>query len=97
MKIIIWVLMFFYAGLTISQVQSDSDNKPVIRLSPKTPLSSELKMRPVDRDWSYFKAVSCERIQKHKFHSSTEEMLLAKRKSQCINKYQKFFSQPIEQ
>tara|TARA_B110000014_G_scaffold69475_1_gene47428 strand:+ start:260 stop:520 length:261 start_codon:yes stop_codon:yes gene_type:complete len=53
-------------------------------------------MRPVDRDWSYFKSVPCERINDIVFHSRSEEMLLAKRKSQCVNQYKAFLPTHIE-
>ena len=54
------------------------------------------KMRPVDRDWEYFKKVPCERVDKEVFHSRSEEMLLAKRKSQCLKRYDAFFNKPID-
>ena len=53
------------------------------------------KMRVVDRDGSYFKKVPCESIHKIKFCSRSEEVWLAKRKSQCKNKYNAFMSKPV--
>lgn len=53
------------------------------------------KMRAIDRDWEYFKAVPCERINKEVFHSRSEELLLAKRKSQCVNRYKAFLPKPL--
>lgn len=58
------------------------------RLSPK--------MLAVDRDWKYFKSVHCDDIAKVVFHSRSEEILLAKRKSQCLNKYNAFFPNPVD-
>ena len=55
------------------------------------------KMHVVDRDWEYFKAISCSLINDVKFHSRSEEILVAKRKSQCVNKYEAFLPRPIEQ
>lgn len=55
------------------------------------------KMRPVDRDWQYFKTIPCKDIPKLKFHSRSEEMLIAKRKSQCLKQFDAFFSKPIQQ
>lgn len=53
-------------------------------------------MRPMDRDWSYFKDISCNQIHRIQFHSRSEEMLVAKRKSQCLHKYDAFMPKPIE-
>lgn len=64
---------------------------------PVQPEGLQPKMRPIDRDWSYFKTIPCERIKKEVFHSRSEELLLAQRKSQCINKYKAFLSQPVNQ
>lgn len=55
------------------------------------------KMRPVDRDWQYFKTIPCKDVPELKFHSRSEEMLIAKRKSQCLKQFDAFFSKPIEQ
>ena len=55
------------------------------------------KMRVVDRDWQYFKTIPCKDVPKLKFHSRSEEMLIAKRKSQCLKQFDAFFSKPIEQ
>ncbi|MEE8059937.1 MAG: hypothetical protein V3T17_19220 [Pseudomonadales bacterium] len=52
-------------------------------------------MRAVDRDWAYFKSVSCDDIGQVVFHSRSEEILLAKRKSQCLNQYKAFLPVPI--
>lgn len=54
------------------------------------------KMRTVDRDWEYFKAVPCEQVSQLVFHSDSEEILIAKRKSQCLNQYKAFFPNPID-
>ena len=70
--------------------QNQSSDGETVRLSPAP------KMRPIDRDWEYFKQVACERINDEVFHSRSEEMLLAKRKAQCSDKYKAFFNQPLE-
>ena len=62
-----------------------------VKLVPEQP-----KMRPVDRSWEYFKKVPCEEVKHLVFHSRSEEILVAKRKSQCTNKYDAFFSKPVE-
>jgi hypothetical protein len=54
-------------------------------------------MRVVDRDWSYFKTVPCDRLSELTAHSRSEEILIAKRKNQCLNKYKAFLPQPIKQ
>lgn len=54
------------------------------------------KMRAVDRDWDYFKSIPCDRLAKITFHSRSEEILLAKRKSQCIDKYKAFLPKPLD-
>lgn len=51
-------------------------------------------IKPVDRDWSYFKSIPCKDIEKVVFHSSEEERLLAKRKKQCMDRYKAFYSSP---
>ena len=56
----------------------------------------EPTMRPVDRDWSYFKSVSCEDIEKLVSHSRSEQILLAKRKKQCLDKYRAFLPAPVD-
>lgn len=53
------------------------------------------KMRPVDRDWEYFKAIDCADIDKVVFHSRSEEFLLAKRKKQCLERYRAFMPVPV--
>jgi hypothetical protein len=55
------------------------------------------KMREMDRDWDYFKTVPCAEIDTLKFHSRSEEMMIAKRKGQCLDRYKAFFSKPIQQ
>jgi len=55
------------------------------------------KMRSMDRDWHYFQSIPCKDVAKLKFHSRSEEMLIAKRKSQCLKQFDAFFSKPIEQ
>lgn len=62
----------------------------------KPDFGTAAKMRPVDRDWLYFKSVSCDDINRVVFHSRSEEILLAKRKSQCINKYKAFLPEPVK-
>jgi hypothetical protein len=54
------------------------------------------KMRPVDRDWDYFKAIACDDLAKVVFHSRSEEILLAKRKAQCVDKYKAFLPKPVK-
>ncbi len=53
-------------------------------------------MRAVDRDWSYFKSVPCDQINEIVFHSRSEEILLAKRKQQCVDQYKAFLPVPID-
>ncbi|ARN75866.1 hypothetical protein [Oceanicoccus sagamiensis] len=53
-------------------------------------------MRVVDRDWSYFKSIPCEQVNKLVFHSRSEEILLAKRKRQCVEQYKAFLPVPID-
>lgn len=63
------------------------------------PAETEFKpqMRAIDRNWSYFKSVPCDRVDKEVFHSRSEEILLAQRKSQCIDAYKAFLSKPLGQ
>lgn len=56
---------------------------------------SVAKMRPVDRDWEYFKTVDCADIDKIVFHSRSEEFLVAKRKKQCLERYRAFMPVPV--
>ena len=77
--------------MSSSVFSNDSSHKEVVRLSPPP------KMRAVDRDWEYFKAVPCKRIKSEVFHSRSEEILIAKRKSQCKNQYNAFFTKPVDQ
>ena len=81
----IFVVMFFSSGV-VQSMPSTSEHDGAV-----TP-----KMRPVDRDWDYFKAVPCSELEKIVFHSRSEEMLLAKRKSQCVNKYKAFLPVPVK-
>lgn len=53
------------------------------------------KMRPVDRDWEYFKTIDCADIEKIVFHSRSEEFLVAKRKKQCLERYRAFMPVPV--
>jgi hypothetical protein len=55
----------------------------------------EPSMRAVDREWDYFKAIPCEKVNEIVFHSRTEEKLLARRKQQCVDKYKAFLPTPI--
>lgn len=63
---------------------------------PSIEQSGGPKMRKVDRDWEYFKSVHCDNLDKIVFHSRSEEILLAKRKAQCVDKYKAFLSKPIK-
>ena len=54
------------------------------------------KMRAVDRDWNYFKQIRCEDVERIVFHSRAEELLLAKRKAQCLEKYEAFLPVPVD-
>ena len=54
------------------------------------------KMRVVDRDWSYFQSFPCEKVHTLVHHSRSEEILIAKRKSQCMNRYKAFLPKPVE-
>lgn len=63
----------------------------VIKLKAELP-----KLRIVSRDWEYFKDLPCDKADQLSVYSQAEKILLAKRKSQCINQYGVFFSQPLE-
>lgn len=67
-----------------------------VNSSSKETQYEQPKMRVVDRDWQYFKTISCNLINDVKFNSRSEEILIAKRKSQCVNKYEAFLPKPIE-
>ncbi len=54
------------------------------------------RMRVLARDWQYFKAVPCSQVKQLVFHSRTEEILIARRKRQCLEAYKAFFPKPIE-
>ncbi len=59
--------------------------------------SSKLQpsMRAVDRDWDYFESIPCGQLAKQVFHSASEEKLLAKRKSQCLQRYKAFMPDTV--
>lgn len=85
-------LFLWFSIVTVELLANDVNTQGgAIKLSPKP------KMRAVDRDWEYFKSVPCERISSEVYHSQPEEILLAKRKSQCMNKYDAFFAKPVKQ
>ena len=56
----------------------------------------ESQMRPVDRDWAYFNSVPCNEVRHLRHHSRSEEMLIARRKGQCLKKYDAFLPRPVE-
>lgn len=89
MKIIVFVVTL----LTVHLVHAEAPHK-----SSDSELTAKPTMRPVDRDWQYFKAVPCEEVDKLVFHSRSEEIYVAKRKSQCkkqlMNQYKAFLPEP---
>ncbi len=89
------VISFSVVGQESSQSTAQSTVQSSAQQSAETELRQP-KMRPVDRDWAYFKSISCNDISRVVFHSRSEEMLLAKRKSQCLNKYKAFLPVPVE-
>ena len=82
------VLLFMLAGLPAFSLEDDAPAGQSQSLKPT--------MRAVDRDWDYFKAVNCEDIAHIVFHSRSEELLLAKRKAQCLDKYKAFLPVPVD-
>jgi hypothetical protein len=52
-------------------------------------------MRVVERDWQYFKTVPCSQVNSLVAHSRSEELLLARRKQQCVDRYKAFMPNPV--
>ncbi len=65
-------------------------------LSATTDNQQGPKIRAVDRDWSYFSKIPCDEVKQIVFHSDSEEILLAQRKRQCMDKYKAFLSTPVK-
>ena len=84
---IVFLLFPFLGSMPLAQ---QVDNNKIIKLSP------EPKMRPMDRDWDFFKNIPCDSLSNMVSYSQAEDILLAKRKSQCTDKYKAFFNRPLE-
>ncbi|MBL4827512.1 MAG: hypothetical protein JKY66_07340 [Spongiibacteraceae bacterium] len=91
-------LSFFFSILLSGSGGALHAQETVVPSEDRTTDSAVVKprMRPVDRDWSYFKAIPCDELHQIVFHSRTEEILLAKRKSQCVSQYKAFLPTPIK-
>ena len=85
MRVLILVFSLILSFVVIAEEIPDTTNDH----------SLTVRMRPVDRDWTFFQSISCDRLHKIVFHSRNEELLLAKRKNQCVNQYKAFLPQPV--
>lgn len=54
------------------------------------PPAPQPHMRPVDRDWSFFAALPCGRLDSTPVHSAAEKQLLERRRRQCLDRYRAF-------
>jgi len=52
--------------------------------------TSTAKLKAVDRDWEYFRAVPCQDLDKIVVYSDGEKKLLDKRKNECVQQYKAF-------
>lgn len=88
-------LVLVMSGISMAHAQSQTEHPQEQRGSVQSE-HLEPKMRAVDREWDYFKQVHCDDIGRVVFHSRSEEILLAKRKSQCMSKYKAFLPNPVD-
>lgn len=77
--------------LLLSPLLLATEQLKTIKLKVDSP-----ELRAVDRDWDYFKTIACNGLDQLIAHSQVEKNLINKRKSQCTNQYDAFFTKPLE-
>ena len=83
-----WLSLLLSRSLFSTAEQHENPNDSnIVKLKPK--------MRTVDRQWDFFKFVSCNDLNQIVFHSNEERRLLKKRKKQCLEKYRAFLPSPV--
>lgn len=73
-----YILASMFIFLSNTQLYANDDN------------TSAARMKVVDRDWAYFKAIPCENLDKIVVYSDKENKLLDRKKNECIQQYKAF-------